>query len=446
MQPSLDQNKSSLIREISEFFDKDFIEKLARDTGFVKRESKLQGLDFFLLCVFTHTKQPYVSLNDICGDLMQSGITLCKQSLQERFNEHSVDFMRQIVGEALAKKIYKPNSPVDTEFNRIIIGDSTSFQLPEAFRNKYRGFGGGASNSALMIQYRYNLLTHEINVIETGAGIRSETAYPLDDLRPNDLIIEDLGYFKFSRFNQIETAGAFFLSRLRLDTNVYVEKGENFDPIDLLKITRSLRNNQIKVLDVFLGEALLPARLIVQKVPKKIADEKRRKLKITKEYKKKNLSKRRSDLCDINAYITNTTEEQLPCTKVGICYSLRWQIEIIFKTWKSVFNLNKVKSMTIERFECFHYGCLMLIILSTKITSFLRTYLYQSTGSEISELKASKAILYVLAKMGKLLPTSINQIIRTVDLLIQIGRITCIKENKKNKLKPLIILENLTLT
>jgi len=33
MQPSLDQNKSSLIREISEFFDKDFIEKLARDTG-----------------------------------------------------------------------------------------------------------------------------------------------------------------------------------------------------------------------------------------------------------------------------------------------------------------------------------------------------------------------------------------------------------------------------
>ena len=446
MRSSLDLNKNSLIREISEFFDKDFIEKLARETGFVQRERKLRGLDFFLLCVFTHTKQPYISLNDICGDLMQSGVTLCKQSLQERFNEHSVEFMRQIVGEALSKKIYKSKSPVDTDFNRIIIGDSTSFQLPEAFRSKYRGFGGGASNSAVMIQYRYNLLTHEINAIETGAGIRSETNYPIDDLCPNDLLIEDLGYFKLSRLKQIESTGAFFLSRLRLDITVYVDKGEYFDPIDLLQIKRSLRNNQIKVLDVFLGENLLPARLIVQKVPKKIADEKRRKLKVTKEYKKKNLSKRRSDLCDINAYITNTTEEQLPSKKVGICYSLRWQIEIIFKTWKSVFNLNKVKSMTIERFECFHYGCLMLIILSMKLTSFLRTYLYESTGFEISELKASKAILFVMAKMGRWLSNSINQIIKTVDLLIEITRITCIKESKKHKLKPLIILKNLTLT
>jgi hypothetical protein len=446
MRPSLDQSKSNLILEISKFFDIDYIEKIARDTGFVQRASKLQGLDFFHLYLFTQTKQPCVSLNDICGDLTQRGVKMCKQSLQERFNEHSVEFMRQIVGEALSRKIYKPKSPVSTNFNRIIIGDSTSFQLPDAFHHKYRGYGGGASNSAVMIQYRYNLLTHEINAIETEAGVRSETNYPLDDLRPNDLIVEDLGYFKLNRFTKIDTSGAFFLSRLRLDVTAYVDKGEYYDPIDLVKIRRSLRNNQIKVLHVFLGDALIPVRLIVQKVPKKIADEKRRKLKITKAYKKKNLSKRRSDLCDINAYITNTTEEQLPSTKIGICYSLRWQIEIIFKTWKSIFNLNKIKPMTMERFECFHYGCLMLIILSTKITSFLRTYLYESTGCEISEFKASRAILNVLAKMGNLLSCSTIQIRNTIDLLIEIARLTCVKEKKKNKLKPLVILENLALT
>lgn len=36
-------------------------------------------------------------------------------------------------------------------------------------------------------------------------------------------------------------------------------------------------------------------------------------------------------------------------------YSLRWQVEIIFKTWKSIFHIHAVKQVKIERFQIQYY-------------------------------------------------------------------------------------------
>jgi len=61
----------------------------------------------------------------------------------------------------------------------------------------------------------------------------------------------------------------------------------------------------------------------------------------------------------VNAYITNADQDILPTDLIRSIYSLRWQIEIIFKTWKSTFNLDKVKQMKIQRFDCINYGTLI---------------------------------------------------------------------------------------
>lgn len=46
------ESKDKIIKIIKEFFDKNFIEATARSTKFVHRESKLQGVIFFSLCVY----------------------------------------------------------------------------------------------------------------------------------------------------------------------------------------------------------------------------------------------------------------------------------------------------------------------------------------------------------------------------------------------------------
>jgi hypothetical protein len=48
-----DEAKDKLISEISKFFEKDLVEKIARETGFVQRSRKLDCLNFFSLCFCT---------------------------------------------------------------------------------------------------------------------------------------------------------------------------------------------------------------------------------------------------------------------------------------------------------------------------------------------------------------------------------------------------------
>ncbi|MPQ44886.1 ATP-binding cassette domain-containing protein [Clostridium tarantellae] len=56
---------------------------------------------------------------------------------------------------------------------------------------------------------------------------------------------------------------------------------------------------------------------------------------------------------ELNAYITNVKDSILKTEEIHLFYSLRWQIELMFKIWKSLFKINKIKKVKIERFKCF---------------------------------------------------------------------------------------------
>jgi hypothetical protein len=202
--------KNSQIEKISKFFDRETVEKIARETKFVQRESPLSGMDFFLLCVFCHQQCNEISLEGMCAELLKSGIPITKQSLQDRFNNYSVLFMEQILNEALSIRLNSRAITPHPVFKRITIRDSTSIELPETFRGKYKGSGGGASRGALKLQYSYDLLSHKIIVMLVQEGIHPDTRQELEGMRENDLRIEDLGYFKLNRLEQIAKAGAFF--------------------------------------------------------------------------------------------------------------------------------------------------------------------------------------------------------------------------------------------
>lgn len=174
-----------------------------------------------------------------------------------------------------------------------------------------------------------------------------------------------------------------------------------------------------------------------------MANEKRRKLTTDKQNKRKGISKARLVFCDVNAFITNCTEEQLPNDLVRQCYSLRWQVEIIFKAWKSFFKIDKVKQMKIERFECFHYGCLMLIIVSTHMLRYFKQWYLKKCLQEISELKFFKLITSIKQEIKQVISNQKDAMADFLDQLAEIIERTCVKEHKKNKLNPLKTLRNL---
>lgn len=233
--------------------------------------------------------------------------------------------MKKMVEHALSKKLGLDKEHIECRFGRIIVNDSTSFQLPEKYSEKYKGYGGGASNAGIKNQYCFDLLSQEIIDITVQAGVTPDCKYPLQDLRAKDLRIEDLGYFKVEKFRTIERAGAFFLSRLKFGVIIYtLEKGQ-YKKLDLLKLVAKMKKGEIKNIQVYLGEKeKFPTRLVLEKVSEQLANEKRRKLTTDKQNKRKGISKERLIFCDVNAFITNCTEEQLPNRLVRQCYSLRW--------------------------------------------------------------------------------------------------------------------------
>lgn len=82
------------------------IEAKARQSGFVKRKSKLTGSRFTNLLVFSNGNLTETSLLKMCQDYEYSyGELLSKQSLDERFNEHSVVFLKMLIQEVLSRHV-----------------------------------------------------------------------------------------------------------------------------------------------------------------------------------------------------------------------------------------------------------------------------------------------------------------------------------------------------
>lgn len=201
-----------------------------------------------------------------------------------------------------------------------------------------------------------------------------------------------------------------------------------------------MKPGEQKSIDIFIGDKKMPTRLILERVTEQIANEKKRKLKANRQNKGKALTKERLEFCDVNAHITNTTQEQLPDKQVREFYSLRWQIEIIFKAWKSVYHIDKVKKMKIERFECINYGILILIILSTHLLAFCKYKLHSTYIEEISELKTFKTIKGLLTELKAAVKQGQKSIGNLLDLLAASTHKTCVKQQKKGRKSPYNII------
>ncbi len=156
------QNKSKLVDQIIRFFDKKFVNKTARSRKFVQRASTFTGMDLLLLSVFSHQQNNASSLQGYISELLFRGKAMAKQSLHDRFNKYSVDFMQKMLAHSLAQKLAIQKAFQTTCFKRIIIGDATSYQLSSHYVDKYKGNGGHASISSIKIQYNYDLLSNKI--------------------------------------------------------------------------------------------------------------------------------------------------------------------------------------------------------------------------------------------------------------------------------------------
>jgi hypothetical protein len=355
---------------------------LARRCGLVRRRPrKIQPLAFLQTsCLLA--LQSNVSLAGWAGLWsLFNHQTLSKQAVAKRFSQPAVAFLKAILQALVSRLCLQPLSGPTAlaAFSRVLIQDSTCVALPQKLAEQFPGsYSHSHGRSAtLRIQAVYDLLSQSCLSFVLGSfSENDQRASPsiLQIARTGDLVIRDLGYAVLNVFQQLQQQGVFFLSRwlrsaILLDPNT----GQ---PLDLLAKLRAFGQWDGQV---WLGkDKRLPVRLVALPVPEVVAAERRRKLQANRD-RRLRPSKERLALLGWDIFITNVPPSLWPPTALPAVYALRWRIEILFKAWKSHFQLEALTAGSTEQVQILIYG--RLIWVSLFHVSFLAAQIQTSTLS-----------------------------------------------------------------
>lgn len=338
-----------------------------------------------------------LSLNDISNELYDKfGCNIKKQSIDERINENAVEFVKMTITCALKEKLKIGNNIAFLDnFTAVKIQDSTSFQIPKHLTSHYGGCGGVASGALARIQFEYDIKSTNITTLELTSGSYQDVNYSqdnVDKIEKGELVIRDLGYVSGNFLTKVINQKAYFLNRLRSKQTVYVKNSHGeFIILDFNSLLKEMNRTltKSKDLEIFLkiNDEYVGMRMIAEKMPDEIYEQRIRKAGKEAKKKKRNVSKEYKLRSRFNLFITNVDAAILKTKDINYMYSLRWQIELIFKSWKSTFGIAHIKKMKKERFECQLYARLLLIILCWN--------LYASVNSFVIASNHMKATMYI---------------------------------------------------
>ena len=110
------------------------------------------------------------------------------------------------------------------------------------------------------------------------------------------------------------------------------------------------------------------------------------------------------------------------------------QIELLFKVWKSQFEIDIVNKVKIERYECFIYGKLISILLSTALINLADNKFQMEEKNELSTYKSYNTIRTYLYDLRLKIFSRKIEFLNLIDLILDDVFMNARKSKKKLKL------------
>ena len=333
------------------------------------------------------------SASDVCG------LKITKQSIDGRFTGEAVAFVLDVLKEVLERQLSKVFcADFLPQFNQVCIKDSTKFNVDNRLSGHYKGTGArpGTTKACVCIQYEYDLRSGKILDLNVTEGVRNDAmdaAQTKEKINKTDLILRDLGYYNLSILAGFAKAGAFFISRLNTSTLIYdLGQTESLKFKELYAYMRKHKITSCEKQVLVSKKDQEELRLIVAIVPDHVYEER---IKKVNKYNKVKGWKTTDDYkvrCRFNLFITNVSYENISLEEIMLLYRLRWQVELMFKNWKSVCAIHKLQPMKYERFTCLLFAKLILIVINLQIIRNLQEYHFKKTKQILSEYKCFKTL------------------------------------------------------
>lgn len=351
----------------------DTADHLARSSGFLQRHRKLTGSAFVQALVFGWLDDPDASLDKLARSAAAVGCPVAPQSLDARFTERAATLLERVLARAMGALVCGDTvagaelgaEGLLARFDGVYLLDTTGVALPPEMAGQWPGTGGNtpeAGRAALKVEARLDLTDGGLAAhLMPGRHHDQTGALAAETVPPGSLSVADLGYFSLDRFAEIGAQGAFWLSRLKIGTVLTDADGIRLDVLDLLG------DGPLVEADVAMGAThRLPCRLVARAVPEPVAAERRRRLRRSAQKKGRAPSKRRLALCAWTVLVTNAV---VSAAGALVLYRARWQVELLFKRWKSQGGLARSRSANPWRVVCEVYAKLLAGLVAHWVTA-----------------------------------------------------------------------------
>jgi hypothetical protein len=354
------------ISQISTIIRENLIENaeaLGRETGFVKRASKLGASDFVLSVVCGVMGAPKTSYTHLCQTAKVIGVEISPQGLEQRFTPEANQLLHGVLQKMIIQRI--SGSPtrlaILQHFKGVFIRDSSCIRLPKALHNQFPGVGCQQGISAgIKLHVRLDINSGELAGPEiTNARVHDrKSPFHEETIPAGGLRMADLGFFDLDQFARDSSNQVYWLSRYKVGTFILTLSGTRVHLPTLLKNCDRLD------MPILLGQKhRIPCRLLAYRVPQEVADQRRRRLREYATRKQVSLLADTLFLAGWTLLITNAPLTLLSLPEALVVYKVRWQIELLFKLWKQSAKIDEWRSQNPDRLLSELYGKLIAVVI-----------------------------------------------------------------------------------
>ena len=312
------------------------LEAIARSSGLIRRKRIVTGSGLFWALMMALGGQRVEYISDVLRTMNAwQGWSIRYKPFWNRLASRAfVAFTKTLFGrlcrELTVRAMARRRADVVSMFSDILIDDGSSFAVADGLKKVFPGRFTKIKPAAVELHAHMSITSDQVLSVSLAPDKEGERQFlPAPETLPRgSLSLRDRGYVDLDYFARLHEVGAYLICRARTDINPTIVEVVSGLPTHLRRRWKGRRLKELR--DKKLRQNLdllvswprphghhLELRLCVRYIPE-----------------------RRS----WTWLLTNLPIDMVDADNVGLLYRLRWQVELVFKDWKSYANLHGLQT------------------------------------------------------------------------------------------------------
>ena len=386
----MDHGQLSMIADKFQWvFSETLLNACAKDVRFGRRQRLITPFRLGLALTTTCASQPVETIADFhCAFNAFWGTTITYKAFYNQLAKpHFADFARtmteRLISEMTLKVLGFEKGRALSEFRHIVLQDGSSFAIHDGLREVFPGRFKAVKPAAVELHTTMDLLCDAPTTVVLTPDTANEQAFLPEPASLRDsVLLADRGYIDLHYLRRVQAEEGCFLIRAKAGMNPQVVEAFREDG----KRLQSLRNKRLKAI-----HAKLPKRQRVELGVQWQVDGHLLCLRMIISW-----NPRTKSFC---YFLTNLPPTRYPIEVICRAYKWRWQVELLFKEWKSYANLHAFDTTKVAIVE----GLIWTAIAAAALKRFLAHMTQLLAEVPMSTRKVAICAVHVLGDIVRAL-------------------------------------------